>query len=92
MHWIIKFALVCAGLTVLGLLGVWAVDGFASLQVEGHVAVAMFLGIFFTILVSVVLMGLIFYSNRAGYDDPAQPEPEQREAAKPERNVGIPGQ
>ena len=78
MHWIIKFALVCAGLTVLGLLGVWAVDGFASLQVEGHVAVAMFLGIFFTILVSVVLMGLIFYSNRAGYDDRAGQSPLER--------------
>jgi hypothetical protein len=92
MHWIVKFALVCAGLIVLGLVGVWALEGFASLNVEGHVAVAMFLGIFFTILVSVVLMGLIFYSHRAGYDEAAQPEAERRDSAKPERNVGIPGQ
>ena len=92
MHWIVKFALICAGLIVLGLIAVWSLDGFRWLHVEGQVAVAMFLGIFFTILVSVVLMGLIFYSHRAGYDEAAQPESEQREAAKPERNAGIPGQ
>jgi hypothetical protein len=92
MHWIVKFALICAGLIVLGLIAVWSVEGFTWLHVEGHVAVAMFLGIFFTILVSVVLMGLIFYSHRAGYDEVAQPESEQPDSAKPERNAGIPRQ
>ena len=90
MNWIIRFAVVCAVLIVLGLLAVWGVDGFTSLEVEGHVAVAMFLGIFFTILVSVVLMGLIFYSHRGGYDEAAQDlgEPAQTEHDKP-GNDGI---
>jgi cation transporter-like permease len=88
MNWIIRFAVVCAVLIVLGLLAVWGVDGFTSLEVEGHVAVAMFLGIFFTILVSVVLMGLIFYSHRGGYDEATQDfgEPTEPEQHKPDND------
>jgi hypothetical protein len=96
MHRMVKFALTCAALVVLGLLVLWGLDGFRSLGVEGHVAFAMFLGIFFTILVSVVLMALIFYSNRAGYDAAAQEdltpaEREQAEARKPDHDVSISG-
>jgi cation transporter-like permease len=72
MSWIVKFAAACAVLIVVGLLAVWGVEGFKSLGVDGHIAFAMFLGIFFTILVSVVLMGLIFYSHRSGHDEAAQ--------------------
>lgn len=81
MHWVVKFSVVCAGLIVLGLVGVWGIGGFASLGVEGHVAVAMFLGIFFTILVGVVLMALIFYSDRGGYDQAAQDATQEGPAA-----------
>jgi hypothetical protein len=96
MHWMVKFALTCAALIVLGLLVVWAFDGFRSLGVEGHVAVAMFLGIFFTILVSVVLMALIFYSHRAGYDAAAQEDvtpaaSEPTDPRKPDHDVSLPG-
>ena len=33
-----------------------------------HLYIAGFLGIFVTLGITVVLMGLIFYSNRMGYD------------------------
>ena len=33
-----------------------------------HVIFATFLGLFFTSLITVALMGLIFYSDRAGFD------------------------
>jgi len=71
MSWIVKFSAAAAALIVIALLIVWAVGGF-ELGVEGHVEIAMFLGIFFTIAVSVVLMALIFYSHNTGYDSEVQ--------------------
>jgi hypothetical protein len=71
MRWVGRFPLICAALIALGLLALWGLDGFSSLGVEGHVAVAMWLGIVFTIAVGVVLMGLIFYGHCAGYDEAA---------------------
>jgi hypothetical protein len=55
---------------------IWfAVQGWMSLEgtaipTEGYVAMA--LGIFFTLVVGVGLMMLMFYSHRRGYDEPAQ--------------------
>jgi hypothetical protein len=73
MTWIAKFSAAAAALIVIALLIVWAVGGF-QLGVGGHVEIAMFLGIFFTIAVSVVLMALIFYSHNTGYDSDVQKE------------------
>jgi hypothetical protein len=53
-------------------LALWGLDGFRSLGVEGHVAVAIGLDIVFAIAVGVVLMGVIYYSHRAGYDEAAR--------------------
>ena len=87
MRWIVRFALLCAALIILGLMAVWGLEGFESLGVEGHVAAAMLLGIFFTILVSVVLMGLIFYSHRSGHDSAVHEfrpaEPRETDASPP---------
>lgn len=44
-------------------------DDLAS-GVSGPGTIAMTLGVLFTIVVGVGLMGLIFYSSRRGYDDP----------------------
>ena len=87
--------LVIASLLALLALTVWIVVQQWSLvnaDVPAWAWASMAVGALLAIAVGGGLMALIFYSNRAGYDDPAQPEPEQREAAKPERNVGIPGQ
>ena len=39
-----------------------------------HRAIAMILGVLFTIVIGAGLMGLIFYSSRRGYDDAATVE------------------
>ena len=71
MSWIVKFSAASAAVIVIALLIVWAVGGF-QLGVEGHVEIAMLLGILFTIAVSVVLMALLFYSHNTGYDSDVQ--------------------
>ena len=71
---------------LLALLGgaVWiAVAGWQThgdVAISGHGYAAMALGIFFSVLVGSGLMALVFYSNRRGYDEPAErrhKEPEE---------------
>ena len=47
----------------------WVATEGAAMPVAGYVAMAV--GIFFTLLVGVGLMSLVFYSRRHGYDDAA---------------------
>jgi len=49
---------------------------------EGYVALGF--GVFFSLIVGVGLMALVFYSNRAGYDDPAQRDPDDANRGPPE--------
>lgn len=58
--------LVAAG--VIGYLG-WTISD-ADVPVSGYVAMA--LGVIFSLVVGIGLMALVFYSNRAGYDKPAE--------------------
>jgi hypothetical protein len=60
---------------VLMLLGavavaVYMLDAIGDADLGVHGWTAMALGGFFSIVVGVGLMGLVFYSNRRGYDDP----------------------
>ena len=48
-------------------------EGLATdrdVQISKHGYIAMGLGIFFSLLVGVGLMTLVFYSSRAGFDEP----------------------
>jgi threonine/homoserine efflux transporter RhtA len=66
------------GLTIAVLLALFAgacwvaYVGWTSTDVQmpplGYLT--MGLGIFFSLVVGIGLMGLVFYSNRAGYDEP----------------------
>ena len=47
--------------------GIWTTLGPADMP--GWLYAAMFGGVLFSLLVGGGLMGLVFYSNRAGYDD-----------------------
>ncbi len=49
--------------------GIWTALGAADLP--GWIYAAMFGGVLFSLLVGGGLMGLVFYSSRAGYDDDA---------------------
>ena len=78
--------------TVLGLLliasGVIGYLGWTSadndVPTSGYVAMA--LGVIFSLVVGIGLMALLFYSSRAGYDEPAtlivEPSADQDESQK----------
>ena len=62
-------------LFLLGLLGFsvwWAIYGWTSTDVQMPTVgyVALFAGIFFSLVVGCGLMALVFYSSRKGYDEP----------------------
>jgi hypothetical protein len=52
---------------------VWNAED-AVMSVHGYIALA--LGVTFSLIVGIGLMSLIFYSNRKGYDTPAERRPE----------------
>lgn len=59
----------CVGLLALIWFGLrtWTTLGGIEMSLHGYIA--MSLGIFFTVLLGCGLMALVFFSNRAGYDD-----------------------
>lgn len=60
-------------LVLLGASAWFAYDGLTvgdDTAVSGHAYIAMGLGIFFSLLIGVGLMVLLFYSSRSGYDEP----------------------
>jgi hypothetical protein len=67
-------ALVTALFALLGGALWWAYDVWTSLEaadMPAGIYVAMTFGILFSLLIGVGLMALVFYSNRAGYDERA---------------------
>ena len=66
--------LVVALTGLLGLAGKFMVDAWrhstAVMSIHGYIA--LFLGVFFSILVGCGLMALLFYSSRRGYDEPPE--------------------
>ena len=75
------------------MLGAAIVFAYTGLTVHGDLTmpvsadIALALGVLFSLLFGIGLMALVFYSSRAGYDDPPQIESEhpddQRPAARP---------
>ncbi|WP_424629644.1 hypothetical protein [Bradyrhizobium sp. SYSU BS000235] len=60
-------------LVLLGASAWFAYDGLTvgdETPVSNHAYIAMGLGIFFSLLIGVGLMVLLFYSSRRGYDEP----------------------
>lgn len=60
-------------LIVLGASAWFAYDGLTvgdDTPVSSHAYIAMGLGVFFSLLIGVGLMVLLFYSSRRGYDEP----------------------
>jgi len=46
----------------------WTMDGDVQMSKQGYIAMA--LGTVFSLVIGIGLMALIFYSSRAGYDEP----------------------
>jgi len=63
-------------LFLLGLTAIWTVAAWNSggdVEMSTHGWIAMGLGTFFSLLIGCGLMALMFYSNRSGHDDAADP-------------------
>jgi riboflavin transporter FmnP len=75
-------ALLVALLSILAVSIWFAAEGWMSVDgsaipLAGYVAMAA--GIFFTLVVGIGLMSLVFYSHRQGYDDAADRGHSERE-------------
>lgn len=73
-------ALVVALLAILIAAGWFAARAWVSVEgppmpVNGYIA--MTLGIVFSLIVGIGLMGLVFYSSRHGYDEPHRADDER---------------
>ncbi len=73
-------ALVVALLAILIAAGWFAAHAWVSVEgppmpVNGYIA--MTLGIVFSLIVGIGLMGLVFYSSRHGYDEPHRADDER---------------
>jgi hypothetical protein len=83
-NWIVVTVLVLllAGAAAVGYFGWTSTD--TSVPISGYIAMA--LGVVFSLAIGIGLMALLFYSSRAGYDEPAvlieQPEDEADQAEK----------
>ena len=72
------------GLAILA-VALYAWHSMADAELDTNGIIALTLGIVVTIALGVVLVGLMLYSNRRGYDDrigqgPASVEPDRRDA------------
>jgi hypothetical protein len=68
MRQTLAFALICAGILVLMIvgLGFLFLSGALGLQLQGYIALV--LGAVLTMALAMLLMGLVFLSNRSGHD------------------------
>lgn len=68
--WMLVYGALACGCVVLLLLIIWALGGLKDLASLSHDGVvALILAVVATVVLSVLLMGLSFYSARRGFDD-----------------------
>jgi hypothetical protein len=68
-YWTKVLVASCVGMAVFVLIILWVLNGFHGLGLQPAIAVALLLGTVLATAVGVALMGLIFYSDRAGIDE-----------------------
>jgi hypothetical protein len=73
--------LMLVGTVVVSYLG-WTNAAGTDVPASGYIALA--LGVIFSLAVGFGLMALVFYSSRAGYDEPARLVQEDDESSKPQ--------
>jgi uncharacterized membrane protein len=76
------FAVICAAVLVVTLMAIGLVIAFGDLGLSPHGYIALVLGVILTMALTMVLMGLVFLSDRAGQDEVAfstWKNPEHRE-------------
>lgn len=70
-RWLAIFAAIDFALMAVVFLTLWASNDFRGMGLDGGGLVALVLGSTGTAVIATVLMGLVFYSDRYGYDEDA---------------------
>ena len=70
-RWLAIFAAIDFALMAVVFLALWASNEFEGVGLEGGGLIALVLGSTGTAVLATVLMGLVFYSDRYGYDENA---------------------
>ncbi len=68
------FALICAGILIITILGLGLTLTFGDLGFSSHGYIALVLGVVLTMALAMLLMGLVFWSNRSGHDEVTRSE------------------
>jgi hypothetical protein len=71
-----QIAIIAALVALLILTGIWATmvwNSSGDVVMDKHGWIALGLGTFFSLLIGCGLMALMFFSNRSGHDDAADP-------------------
>ena len=71
MRRIVGFSAACLGFIALIMLTVWIMGAFEGTNLGFHGWIAMTLGMTVTSVLGVVLMALVFHSDRSGQDERA---------------------
>ncbi|HTZ80935.1 MAG TPA: hypothetical protein VMC10_23695 [Stellaceae bacterium] len=67
-RWFLLFVAMALGLIAVVYFALWAFNGFHGLGLDLNATIALTLGTIGTAVLGVVLMALIFYSDRSGRD------------------------
>lgn len=70
--WLRRFSIICASVLLLIFVVLVLLVSFLDLGLSRHGILALFIGVMLTVALTMVLMGLVFLSNRGGYDETAQ--------------------
>jgi hypothetical protein len=68
MSWLRTYIAICAGVLALVVIGLILLVSFVDLGLSGNGMIALFIGTLATVALTMVLMGLIFISDRGGRD------------------------
>ena len=71
MRHVVGFSAACLGFIALVLFIVWAMGAFEGGSLSVHGWIALTLGTVLTSVLAVVLMALVFHSDRSGRDESA---------------------
>ncbi|MGH6883886.1 hypothetical protein [Hypericibacter sp.] len=68
MAWLRTYVAICAGVLTLVVVALILIVTFGDFGLSGHGVAALFIGTLVTVALTMVLMGLIFVSDRGGQD------------------------
>jgi hypothetical protein len=91
MGWLRTYVAICAGVLALVVVGLILFVSVADLGLSGNGIAALFIGTLVTVALTMVLMGLIFMSDRGGQDASVYSAHIEQDGEEPPDVAGDPG-